>query len=206
MRRLAVLAAIAAILAGCGGAEPPLPPEESPPAELPVYGEVGEFELVDQDGKPYGSKDLAGSVWVADFIFTHCSGQCFAMATQMERLQAMPGLERARLVSISVDPERDTPERLAEYARRFEAPAGRWIFLTGEKATLHRLAQEGFRVPVSEVPPAEVKPEIGPFLHSQRFVLVDARGRIRGYYDGTGAEDAGRLERDLRRVAAESKR
>ncbi|MBI4616171.1 MAG: SCO family protein [Planctomycetes bacterium] len=180
----------------------------SPASEpIPVLGTVPPFELVDQDGRPVRGVDLAGKVWVADFIFTHCPAACSEMSSRMKSLAGRTAtVEELMLVSFSVDPERDTPERLAEYARRFEAPAGRWIFLTGEKATLHRLAQEGFRVPVSEVPPAEVKPEIGPFLHSQRFVLVDARGRIRGYYDGTGAEDAGRLERDLRRVAAESKR
>jgi protein SCO1/2 len=101
-----------------------------------------------------------------------------------------------------VDPAHDTPEVLAAYARRAGAGPD-WLFLTGERDALFRLAIEGFKLGVEELPPDRQSPGDGPFLHSSHFVLVDGRGRVRGYYDSTGEEALRRLRRDLRTVRGE---
>jgi protein SCO1/2 len=103
-----------------------------------------------------------------------------------------------RLVSMTVDPTRDTPEVLSEYAKRFSADPGRWLFLTGEKETIYKFAQEGFHLGALEIP-HEKRPESGAtHTHSSRFVLVDREAQIRGYYVSTEAEAMKRLRRDLK--------
>jgi protein SCO1/2 len=98
-----------------------------------------------------------------------------------------------RLVSFTVDPERDTPEVLAEYARRFQADLERWLFLTGPKEPLYRLVGEGFRLAVEDG-----GPQAGLITHSTRFVLVDQHGRIRGYYNGAEPGTTAALLPDIR--------
>lgn len=161
----------------------------------PVYGEVPAFTLTDQQERRVARETLAGRVWIADFIFTRCAGQCLLMATQMTELQRRlpPDI---LLVSFSVDPTWDTPARLAEYAARVQADGNRWHFLTGSQEDIYRLSREGFRLSVEAQggTPAE------PILHSVRLVLVDPAGRIRGYYDGTDADAVARLQRDAVRL------
>jgi cytochrome oxidase Cu insertion factor (SCO1/SenC/PrrC family) len=124
---------------------------------LPVYGSVPDFSLTERGGRPVERGDLRGKVWIANFIFTHCLDTCPLQSSQMARLQAaFAGEGDARLVSITVDPERDTPEVLARYADRFSALPGRWLFLTGRKEAIYGLAQEGFRLGVVEAG------EVGP--------------------------------------------
>lgn len=163
---------------------------------LPVYGEVPAFTLVDQQGRPVSGEALRGSVWVADFIFTRCAGQCPMMSAQMARLAALlahrPGV---RLVSFTVDPAWDTPEVLARYAAQYRTSDAAWSFLTGDEATIRRLCREGFRVALSEQ-----GTEAEPITHSTRLVLVDRRGHIRGYYDATDEAAMRQLRHDLRRV------
>jgi protein SCO1/2 len=125
---------------------------------------------------------------VADFIFTQCAGACPAMSARMARLrrEVPPGV---RFVSFTVDPTTDTPEVLTRYAQRFGAD-GDWLFLTGAPRALYDLSVGGFKLAAMEVPPAERAPGgDGPFLHSAKFVLVDAEGVVRGYYDSDD-EDA----------------
>lgn len=115
----------------------------------------------------------------------------------------MAGLQRTLrdtavvLVSFSVDPERDTPEVLARYAARYHADAKRWLFLTGKRSDLHQLLLEGFRVSVAQLSPDDPRVVQEPIVHSDRFVLVDSRLRIRGYYRGTETESVARLLRDV---------
>ena len=139
---------------------------------LPEFGTVPTFELTRQDGRTFASAtELQGNVWVADFIFTNCPGPCPRMTQHMKRIQdATDG--GIKLVSFTVDPERDTPEALDAYAKKFGADASRWYFLTGTRETLQRVAKEAFRL-------GDVTPDLE---HSTRFSLVDKRGRIRGYY------------------------
>lgn len=149
-------------------------------AQLPVLSQVPEFELTSQHDQPVNSDDLAGKIWVADLIFTACSGPCLRMTSQMYRVQeGMKGLDGFRMVSISVDPERDTPERLAWYAEQTLADPDTWIFLTGDMDLIRPLAVEGLKLVV------EKEKGSAGILHSDRFVLVDDTGHIRGYYDGT---------------------
>jgi protein SCO1/2 len=162
---------------------------------LPVYGQVPGFQLTSQSGEPFDRKALEGKIWVADFIFTRCPGPCPRMSAQMRRIQsAVRELPDVRLVSFSVDPERDTPAVLAAYATRYEAQPGRWFFLTGDRKSLDALDRRAFMLGNID----------GSLEHSTRFVLVDRRGKIRGYY-GTDQDDpTARLIVDIRRLVREN--
>jgi cytochrome oxidase Cu insertion factor (SCO1/SenC/PrrC family) len=124
-----------------------------------VYGRVPEFSLIERSGRRVDAAALRGNVWIADFIYTRCTDTCPLQSAQMARLQTEyrddPDL---RLVSITVDPERDTPQVLARYAARFGADPARWLFLTGEKTAIFRLAREGFRLGVEEPAGTEQSP------------------------------------------------
>jgi cytochrome oxidase Cu insertion factor (SCO1/SenC/PrrC family) len=204
-------------------------------ARLPIYASVPDFALTDQSGRPVRRADLEGKVWIASFIFTNCRDECPLMTAEMAQLQAgFADVSDFRLVSISVDPERDRPAVLSQYADRFNADPERWLFLTGDKQAIYRLVREGFRVGI--VDPAEPEPSLpSPIkgspvgesrsrwdralpsavgwnagwplnvrrwlrsvqpaaafadhgqaqdtLHSTRFVLIDRRAQIRGYYE-----------------------
>jgi cytochrome oxidase Cu insertion factor (SCO1/SenC/PrrC family) len=136
--------------------EEPIKPSSSGafPAHLPVYGSIPNFALIDQRGRPVRRGDLEGKVWIANFIFTNCPDECPLMTVEMAQMQSeLAHMADFRLVSISVDPDRDTPAVLSEYAERFNADPGRWWFLTGDKRAIYRLAGEGFRLGI--VDPAE---------------------------------------------------
>ena len=169
----------------------------SDPPELPVLSTLPAFALIDQSNQPYGSADLRGKIWVADFIFTRCPDMCPMLSAAMASLQRDLDREklwdRVRLVSFSVEPDHDSPEVLREYAAKLRAGA-HWAFLTGSRQDIWQLSQEGFKLPAAESPPDAGN----PILHSNKFVLSDAEGRIRGYYNATDAQDRQRLLRDLR--------
>ena len=170
-----------------------------------------EFRFTERSGQPFGSDDLKGRVWIADFIFTHCAGPCPIMSRGMSDLQAaLSGLKDVHFVSFSVDPERDTPEVLRQYAASYAAGPN-WFFLTGDKAEIYGICKQGFLLSVVDQReregeplddslaaasrPAVVVREDEPILHSTKFVLVDHRGRIRGFYDGMDADRIADLER-----------
>jgi protein SCO1 len=166
-------------------------------AELTVFGSVPDFDLVERGGSHVSLESLKGKVWVADFVFTHCAGPCPLISSKMARLQeAVRDLDGVRLVSFTVDPERDTPEVLAEYAKHYRADAERWLFLTGPKEPIYRLVGDGFHLAVEESGGA------GLVTHSTRLVLVDQQGRIRGYYDGAEPGTAEALLPDIRALLA----
>jgi len=160
--------------------------EPEPP---PVLGELPPFELVAASGEPFGLDDLEGRVWVVNFFFTRCGAICprltAAMHSLQERYEAAgtgPGLG---LLSVTVDPDHDTPEVLGDYARRHDVDAGRWTFLTGDRAAVERLVEQGFRTAIG--PPGQDEAGWIDIAHSGRLVLVDRRGRIRGYYETDAA-------------------
>jgi protein SCO1/2 len=165
------------------------------PKPLPILGQVPDFELIDQTGQPFGSKSLDGHIFVADFIYTTCNGPCPMMSSQMHQIQTQTSSEMAdvRLVSITVDPAHDTPPVLAEYSKHFKPEPGRWAFLTGDVARLNDLGINGFKLNAVD----------GSLTHSTRFVLVDHRRRIRGYY--TTGEDGfmPKLMHDIRQLERE---
>jgi len=173
-----------------------------PPPRLPVYGQVPDFRLMERSGQSVTLSDLRGQIWIADFIFTRCPGPCPLMSARMAGLQ-QPLAERAdvRLVSITVDPEYDTPQVLREYADRFRAGPS-WLFLTGNKAAIFKLAQQGFHLAAQDNPDAASLDQ-GPIIHSTRFVLVDRQAQIRGYYDSTDKESMQRLLLDVEQLVRE---
>jgi cytochrome oxidase Cu insertion factor (SCO1/SenC/PrrC family) len=162
---------------------------------------VPNFNLVERSGSAISLSDLSGKVWVADFIFTHCAGPCPLLSLQMGALQEpLKELEDVRLVSISVDPERDTPEVLEAYSRRYNADPEKWLFLTGEKADVYQLIRKGFQVTVDNTPEDEASDQI---MHSLRFALVDRKGQVRAYYTGSDSDLADRLVPDVKRLLQE---
>lgn len=166
----------------------------SKPAPLEVLSTVPQFLLTDQSGAQFGSAQLAGKVWVANFIFTNCMGPCPRMTGQMRQVQnSLRELADVRLVSFTVDPDRDTPEVLRGYAERNKADTSQWVFLTGARETLHELKRYAFLL-------GDVS---GQLDHSTRFVLVDRRGRMRAFYDTTEDGAIKRVIADVRRLREE---
>ena len=160
----------------------PLLRHEPPPP--PVIGQLPEFSLVDSRGQRFGSADLAGDVYVANFVFTRCASICPLLTRAMVSLEERyerEGIEGIRLVSISVDPEFDTPERLADYASGHRVDPRRWVFLTGEPADVRSLVVDGFRTAMGS--PDILEGGMIDVAHTGKFVIVDGSGGIRGYYD-----------------------
>ncbi len=169
--------------------------------DLPVLGTVPDFSLRASSGQNVSRRDLAGRVWVADFIFTRCASICPTLSAHMAKVQTALNASadtQVQLVSFSVDPTHDTPEVLREYAGRFHADPQRWLFLTGERHTLYGLIGDGFHLAVAEREPDEDADGGGLITHSDRFVLVDAQLNIRGYYHGTDDESVQQLLKDLK--------
>lgn len=179
--------------------------EQNPLEGLADFGPVPEFSFIERNGNPVRLGDLAGKVWVVNFIYTTCTTTCPIQSAAMAKLQSnLDPREQVQLVSITVDPERDTPEVLSRYADRFGAHPDRWFFLTGEKKAIYQLALQGFRLSVA---PASDNGQSGEndFIHSSRLVLVDGAAKIRGYYPGTDPEALRRLTRDIKLLLNQEK-
>lgn len=164
--------------------------------ELADYGPVIPFVLTERSGESVSLDDLRGTIWLADFIFTYCAGPCPLMSLRMSYIQdSLAENWPVRLVSFSVDPDRDTPERLREYADQYGAREGQWMFLRGPIETIKVLAVDGFRL---------TRPD-EPILHSTMFALVDQNGHVRGYYKSDDEDLIPNVLRDiaiLRRAGA----
>lgn len=146
------------------------------------------FELTERSGRPLTSADLEGRVWVGNFIFTRCGGPCPMMSLRSQEFtRALPD---ALVVSFTSDPVYDTPEVLAAYADRYQADPKRWLFVTGPMAEMSRIAKEFKFGGIDQ-----------PDMHSTRFVLVDGRGQVRGYYDSNDPEHLARLRRDFKSLS-----
>jgi len=158
---------------------------------VPSYGTVPHFQLVNQEGQRFDSVQLAGKIWIADFIYTTCPGPCPMISTRMSELQKPLEKTDVHLISFSVDPEKDTPEVLRGYAEKLRAEPKRWDFLTGAKSAIYDLSHKGFRLAVSDG-----SDEAGIPVHSTRLVLVDRHGEIRGYYEATEADAVTKLLAD----------
>ena len=155
---------------------------------LPVIGAISDFALTNQAGRAVSLADLRGQVWIADIIFTRCPGPCLKMTRQMKELQdALPAASKARLVTLTTDPDFDTPPVLAKYAGRFNADTNRWMFLTGTKKEISALGGGSLKLSAVEVKPEERKSENDLFIHSTIFVVVDKQARLRGVFE-TGGE------------------
>jgi protein SCO1/2 len=171
---------------------------------LSDFGPVPDFSLAERNGKTVTLADLRGKLWIADFIYTSCTDTCPLQSAEMAKLQERWGSQPdLKLVSFSVDPERDTPQALARYAERFRADADRWLFLTGDKEQLSRLIQEGFHLGATPALKSAAGEDV--ILHSPRFVLVDKSAQIRAYYDSRDAEALRRLNKDLMSLLSDRK-
>lgn len=175
----AVAFVFASLLAGCARQKP-----------LPVFGEVPQFELLNQRGQKFDGSALNGHVWIADFIFTNCESSCPRMSSKMHSIQKATD-SAVKLVSFTVDPQRDTPQALAEYGKKYSADNARWTFLTGNPATLEMLDRDAFKLGSLNMD------------HSTRFVLIDKQGRVRGYYGLFDGDAMSRLTKDAARLEAE---
>lgn len=163
--------------------------------DLKPIGNIPEFKLTDQDGEPFDSTWLRGHVSVVDFFFTKCDGICPVLQGNMKKVQdAFADSAPVRLLSISVDPGSDTPAVLRKMAIDIGADTETWAWTVGPKADTAAIAK-GFKLMGTEVP--------GEILHSNRFVLVDGYGRIRGYYTGTEDEEVAALIEDIKRLLGE---
>jgi protein SCO1/2 len=160
------------------------------PKALPVYGVIPDFRLMDERGVAKNASSMLGQVSVVDFIFTRCTSSCPHLTARMAELQSRLEHERsgARLVSISVDPENDTPAVLSEYAARAHADPSRWSFLTGDEQEVQRAVVLGFKVSAAKIATGAGAYDV---VHGDWFVVVDRRGRLRGYYPTTDLQGQG---------------
>lgn len=160
---------------------------------------VEDFTAITQDGEEFNVSDLEGHWWVVDFIFTNCETVCIPMTANMAKLQDMleeEGLDDVKLVSFSVDPERDTPEVLQAYAEENGADLDRWTFLTGyDFSEIEEYAVDVFKVWVSA--PEEGSDQVE---HASYFSLVSPDGRIESHYSGTEADQMENIVADLKRL------
>jgi cytochrome oxidase Cu insertion factor (SCO1/SenC/PrrC family) len=184
-----------------------------------VYGTVPDFLLVERSGRTIARADLLGKVWVVDFFYTRCTDVCTLQNAHLARLEAeLPARADLMFVSVSVDPEYDSPAILSAYAARLHADSHRWLFLTGPRPAIERLAFDGFHlaVPAARREPsssgsawirpakawahgqdAEADADTHALPHAAKFALVDRHGRIRGYFDSTDWSDVERLREAL---------
>lgn len=174
-------------------------PEMVDPELLRIgYGHtIGDFSFLDQNGKVFTQNDVKGKVFVAEYFFTTCGTICPKMNMQMQRVhKAYRSNDKLEILSFTVNPEVDTVEQMKRYAAEHGADSKQWHFLTGNKEQLYDLARKSFFV----LKPAEAENQgdVGSdFIHTNNFVLVDEKMRIRGYYDGTSEEEVSKLIHDI---------
>lgn len=164
---------------------------------------IGNFSFLNQEGETITQEEVEGKVYVAEYFFTTCGTICPKMNDQMRRIQfEFANNDNVRLMSFTVDPDVDTVAQMKRYADDHGAKIGQWHFLTGSKEDLYSLARKSFFV----LKPAEAQNlgDVGSdFIHTNNFVLVDQKGRIRGYYDGTSRREVDELMLDIQRLLDE---
>jgi len=167
---------------------------------LPVYpaipGGQFSFNLKDQANHNFSYKELEGKIIVADFFFTQCPSVCPKMTKSLNRVQREFGAnDRLAIYSFSVDPLRDSVSRLQGYAKLFSIQYPQWKLLTGDKQTIYRLARKRFAVVATDGDGGA-----NDFIHSEQLVLLDKKGSIRGYYDGTDVFSVDQLIKDISKL------
>jgi protein SCO1 len=167
---------------------------------LPVLGTLPAFTLKSERGVPFGTADLRGKAWVANFIFTRCPTVCplltRKMASLQPRAQELGGA--LHLVSFSVDPEYDSPEVLRAYAAKQGADPLRWTFLTGGPEAIRATVVDGLKTSLGREGPPE---NFAGIFHGSHFVLIDGAGRIRGYYDSGDGASLEKLREEMTALA-----
>jgi protein SCO1/2 len=154
---------------------------------LPVIDRISDFALTNQDNQVVTLANLTNRVWVADIIFTRCAGSCPIMSTQMKSLQeALPSTSDAKLVTLTCNPDYDSPAILKKYGERYGADFNRWMFLTGSSRELASLATAGLKLAATPVAPEDRTNPDDFFVHSTIFVVVDKQARLRGIFQTEG--------------------
>lgn len=171
----------------------------TPPATPLVLSTIPEFRFTNEAGAPFGTAELAGKPWIANFIFTRCPTICPMFTAKMADVQTRVKADKldVHLVSFSVDPAFDSPAVLAAYAKEHGADPATWTFLTGDPEAIRNAIVTGLKVAAQ---PVGADQDLASVFHGSHFVLVDAQGRIRGYYDSADADATDRMLADLRRL------
>jgi protein SCO1/2 len=163
-------------------------------SQIPVWGEVPDFEFAAQTNQPFGLEEMRGKLTVIDFIFTNCQMVCPVLASRFTELYDLyKGSDMVQLVSITVDPERDTPEILQAYAADLGVADSRWVFLRAPLDDVVALCEKGFMLAADDLPGG----------HTSKLILVDEQGKIRNYYDGMDESHLEFLKTDIRQLASE---
>ncbi len=171
---------------------------------LPKYHAVPPFSLTERSGKTITNADLKGKVWIVDNIFTTCPGPCPVLSATMSQLQTTFRSDpNVVLVSITVDPEDDTPAVLKSYADRFQADPNQWLFLTGDHAAIYSLVQDGLDQVLTDNRGQQLEPGQFLFTHSTQLVLVDQQGVMRGFYNGMDTTSVYDLKRAVKQLENE---
>ena len=168
------------------------------PEPLPTMGQVPTFSLTSEQNVPFGTEQLRGKVWVANFIFTRCPTVCPAFTAKMGNIASRAGGlgDQFHLVTFTVDPEHDTPERLKAYGSSARANPRQWSFLTGSLETLQNVIVKGLRQPMDR----GADDDLMSYVHGGYFVLVDGQNEIRGYYAASEAASTDAVLRDAARL------
>jgi protein SCO1/2 len=169
--------------------------------QLPVLSYVQNFSFSNQEGKPITEKDVAGKVYVAEYFFTTCRGICPKMNTNMKKIAVdYAGEPDFRILSYTVDPERDSVARMKKYADSLGADARKWWFLTGRKDSLYHLARGSYLLDDPKNNDINISDQ---FIHTQFLALVDRSGRVRKIYDGLKKEELDEMEKDINNLLKE---
>jgi protein SCO1/2 len=157
-------------------------------AALPVLGQISDFTLTNQDGRVTTLTDLTNHVWVADIIFTRCAGQCPGMMERMKTVQNLlpPADSDTKLVTLTTDPDYDSPAIMKRYGGLFGADYNRWTLLTGTKAQIANLAANSLKLSAVPIKPEDQKSAVDLFIHTTIFVIVDKHAQLRGTFETGG--------------------
>lgn len=168
-----------------------------------VLAELPDFSLLDQNGDAVARRDLLGAVHVVNFVFTSCPDVCPLLSAQMKSVAERLEGTATRFVSVTVDPKRDTPERLKSYGARYGAEAPRWRFLTGKTSVVGDVVVRGFLTALDPRPDDMSDANIFTIAHGERFVVLDRHARLRAFLTAKTNAEVGALADVVARVAQE---
>lgn len=177
--------------------------QSKPASEVPLWDPNGieDFSFTNCDGRTVTKADLLGKPWAICFVFTKCLGPCPIVTRQLKTLQDRLKDADVRLVTLTVDPVRDTPEALLDYAKVNGADLSKWYFLTGDQTQIYGLIHRSFKMPVQEVT-GPTRQEGFEIIHSTNVMLVDKDGVVRGKFNAAKDEDMVSLRKELQKLAS----
>lgn len=166
-----------------------------------IFHRVPDFSLTSQTGQTVSQKELAGKIYVANFFFASCQDVCKKMSANLREVQETFAQEPSiKIVSYTVDPERDSVSVLNSYAKTYGANPKTWYFLTGPKEQIYQLAREGYKLPAMQAPSL-----VPDFIHSEKLLLIDEQKQVRGIYNGTNPDEIERLITEIKVLLQENK-